>query len=88
MPCILLQIAIEDYAKWRPAFDRHKSMRQDQAGVTSERIYRNADDQKEVLVWLETADTNKTKEVSQSDEVKAFMKEAGVVGPPKVHVVP
>ncbi len=83
----MANIAVQgDYTKWRPVFDKYRPVR-DKAGVTSERVYRNADDPNEVVVWWEAADANKLLQVLGSDEVKGYMKEAGVVGPPKVHVV-
>jgi hypothetical protein len=88
MANIALQLTTSDYDKWRPVFDKYKSVRRDQAGVTSERVYRNADDPNQIMVWWEAPDANKVMQVLQSDEVRGYMKEAGVVGPPKVHVLP
>jgi hypothetical protein len=87
MANIVLQLSVSDFAKWRPVFDKYKSVRE-KAGVTSERVYFNADDPNQVMVWWETPDADKVMQVLQSDEVKGYMKEAGVVGPPKVHVIP
>jgi hypothetical protein len=87
MANIVLQLTVGDYAKWRPVFDKYKPLR-DKAGVTSERVYRNADDSNQVLVWWETSDANKVIQVFQSDEVQGHLKDAGVVGLPKVHVIP
>lgn len=84
---IAVQLTIGDYAKWRPVFDKYRPVR-DKAGVTSERVFRNAEDPNQVLVWWETPDTNKIMQVLQSDEVKGYMKEAGVTGPPKIYIVP
>jgi hypothetical protein len=44
------------------------------------RVYRNADDPKELIIGSETADA--------SQEIRSAMQEADVVGPPKVHVMP
>jgi hypothetical protein len=87
MANIAVQLTIGDYDKWRPVFDKFKSMRSDKAAITSEHVYRNADHRREVLLWFETTDAAKTREALQSEEVKGHMKEAGVVGPPKVHVI-
>jgi hypothetical protein len=87
MANIALQLTVADYAKWRPVFDKYRPVR-DKAGVTSEQVYRNADDPNQVIVWWEATDANKLLQVLGSDEVKSYMKEAGVVGPRKVHVVP
>jgi hypothetical protein len=84
---IAVQLSVGDYAKWRPVFDKYRPVR-DKAGVTSERVFRNADDPNQVMVWWETPDTTKVLQVLQSEEVKGYMKEAGVVAPPKIHVVP
>ena len=86
MPHMAVQLTIGDYAKWRPVFDKHKPLR-DKAGIKNTQVYRNADDPKEVIVWGETSDVAKAREALASQELKAAMKEAGVVGPPKVHVL-
>jgi hypothetical protein len=87
MANVAVQLTIGDYAKWRPVFDKHKSLR-DKAGVKSEHVYRNADNPKEIIIWIEAADVTKVRQAIQGDEIKAAMKEAGVEGPPKVHVIP
>jgi hypothetical protein len=87
MPMIAVQLTIGDYAKWRPVFDRHKPLR-DKAGAKNTRVYRDADDSKEVLVWSETLDFAQTREALASEEVRKVMREAGVIGPPRVHVIP
>jgi erythromycin esterase-like protein len=86
MPHMAVQLTIGDYAKWRPVFDKHKPLR-DKAGIKNTKVYRNADDPKEVIVWGETSDVAKAREALASQELKAAMKEAGVVGPPKIHVL-
>jgi len=86
MPHMAVQLTIGDYAKWRPVFDKHKPLR-DKAGIKNTHVYRNADDPKEVMVWGETSDVAKAREALASEELKAAMKEAGVVGPPKIHVL-
>jgi hypothetical protein len=56
-------------------------------GVTSERVFRNTDEPNQVLVRWEAPDANKLLETLKSDGVKNYMKEAGVVGPPRINVV-
>lgn len=51
MPALAVQLTIGDYAKWRPVFDKHKSLR-DKAGLTNTKVYRNADNPKELIVWV------------------------------------
>ena len=86
MPTLAVQLTIGDYAKWRPVFEKHRPLR-DKAGFTNVHIYRNADDAREVIIWGETSDVAKAREALAGQEIKDAMKEAGVVGPPKVHVI-
>ena len=86
MAMLAVQLTIEDYAKWRPIFDKHKPLR-DKANIKNVRVYRDSDNPKEVMVWGETTDAQKAREALASEEIKSAMKEAGVVGPPKVHVI-
>ena len=85
MPTLAAQITIGDYAKWRPVFDKNKI--RDKAGLTNVRVYRDADNPKELIIWSETADAAKARDALGSSEVRSAMQEAGVVGPPKIHVI-
>jgi hypothetical protein len=71
---------IGDYAKWRPVFDKYKSLR-DNAGLSNVRVYRNADDPKELIVWSDTSDVAKAREALGSEEIRNAMQEARVIGP-------
>jgi hypothetical protein len=86
MPTLAVQLAIGDYAKWRPVFDKHKPLR-DKAGLTNVRVYRDADNPSEVIVWGETSDVAKVREALGGQEIRSAMQEAGVVGPPRIHVI-
>jgi quinol monooxygenase YgiN len=86
MPTLAVQITIGDYAEWRPLFDKNKPLR-DRAGLRNVRVYRDADKPRDLIVWSETADPAKSREALSSPEVRNAMQEAGVVGPPKVHVL-
>ena len=86
MPTLATQITIGDYAEWRPIFDKHKPLR-DKAGLVNVRIYRDADNPKELIIWSKTTDAAKAREALNSQEIRSAMQEAGVVGPPKIHVI-
>ena len=86
MPTLAAQITIGDYAKWRPVLDKHKPLR-DKAGLMNVRIYRDADNPKELIIWSKTTDAAKAREALNSQEIRSAMQEAGVVGPPKIHVI-
>jgi hypothetical protein len=72
MPTLAVQLKIGDYAKWR---------------FTNTQVYRQADDANGVLIWTDVADVPKAREALAGQEIRSAMQEAGVVGPPKVHVV-
>jgi hypothetical protein len=69
MPTLAVQITIDDYAKWRPLFDKNKPLR-DRAGLRNVRVYRDADKPRELIVWSETADPAKSREALSSPEVR------------------
>ena len=70
MANIAVQLTIGDYDDWRPVFNKHKKMREEKAGIKSEQVYCDAENPTEVLLWFETTDAAKTREVIQSEEVK------------------
>jgi hypothetical protein len=86
MPTLAVQLKIGDYAKWRPVFDKHKALR-DKAGFTNTQIYRQADSANEVLIWSDVGDVAKAREALAGQEIRNAMQEAGVLGPPKIHVI-
>jgi quinol monooxygenase YgiN len=86
MPTLAAQITIGDSAKWRPVFDKNKHLR-DKAGLMNVRVYRDADNPKELIIWSETSDAAKAREALNGPEIRSAMQEAGVVGPPKIHVM-
>jgi hypothetical protein len=86
MPTLAAQLTIGDYAKWRPVFDKHKPLR-DKAGLTKVRVYSDADNLTELVVWSETSDVAKAREALNGPEIRSAMQEGGVVGPPRIHVI-
>jgi hypothetical protein len=60
----------------------------DKAGLYNVRIYRDTDSPDKVLVWSETQDVAKAREAVSSPDIQNVMKEAGVIGPPKINVIP
>ena len=78
MPTLAAQLTIGDYAKWRSVFDKHKPLR-DKAGLTKVRVYRDADNPTELVVWSETSDVAKAREALNGPEIRSAMQEGGVV---------
>lgn len=62
MPTLAVQLTIGDYTKWRSSFDNAAPL-SDKAGLKNVQVYRNADTPSSVLVWSETQDLAKVREV-------------------------
>ena len=87
MPMLVVQQTIGDYSKWRAGFDKAGPLR-DKAGIYNARVFRDADSPDKVLVLSETHDLTKARTALTDPELQKAMQEAGVIGPPKVHVIP
>ena len=86
MSKLVVELRIGDYAKWRSVFDKNKPLR-DTAGFKNIRIYRNADDANDVVLFGETSDMRKLRKALTAPELRTAMQKAGVVGQPMVHVI-
>jgi quinol monooxygenase YgiN len=78
MPTFAAQITIGDYAKWRPVFDKNKHLR-DKAGLMNVRVYRDADNPNELIIWSEASDAAKAREALNGPEIRGAMQEAGLL---------
>jgi hypothetical protein len=87
MAKIARQLTIGDYAKWRAGFDKAAPFRE-KAGMKNTQVYRDADNPTAVLIWSEVDDLAKARAILDSPAVRNAMREAGVVGDPKIHVIP
>jgi len=57
------------------------------AGLKNWRVYRDADSADKVLVWSEAQDLTKAREAILGPDIQKAMQEAGVIEPPRVHVI-
>jgi quinol monooxygenase YgiN len=87
MAKIATQITIGDYAKWRAGFDKAAPFRE-KAGMKNVQVYRDVDNPTDALVWSEVDDVARARAILDSPEMRNAMQEAGVVGAPKIHVIP
>ena len=84
MAYILVHHKIEEYNKWKSAFDDHSSTRAEH-GSTGGKIFRNADNPNDIFTLLEISSIEKGKEFAQSDSLKEAMQKAGVISMPEVY---
>ena len=86
MALMVIHHNVRDYAKWRPAYDAHESKRSG-AGITNGRVYRNAEDPNDLVVFLNVADVAKARAWASGEDLKTTMEKAGVLGAPAIHFI-
>ena len=80
---LTIHLKVKDYAAWRTGYDGGEKSRVS-AGITNGRVFRNAEDQNDVVILQDVADVAKARTWLGSDELKAAMQKNGVVGSPNV----
>jgi hypothetical protein len=68
----------------KTVYDAHLSARQ-KAGLREEHLFRNADDQNEVLLLFSVEDVDKAKLFTASDDLRQAIEKAGVSDKPDVY---
>ena len=85
MPRIAVHLMVADYAKWREGFDKGAAERA-KHGVTTTKVYRNADNGNEVVVTTDVTDAAKAIAGIRGNEIREAMKKSGVQGEPTIMV--
>lgn len=78
---LIIQHKVVSFAKWKPAYDSHDSIRRSY-GLTNYVIGRGLNDSNIAVVILKMADAGKAKELTSSQDIKDRMKMGGVIGIP------
>ena len=83
MAYILVQHSVEDFEKWKTAFDGHGSFRE-AAGSKGGIVLRSAEDSNHITTLLEWDSLENARAFAGSDALREAMQAAGVTGPPSV----
>jgi hypothetical protein len=83
MAHMLVRHRVQDFGKWKPAYDAHRPARA-AAGLTELNLWHNVDDANEIFLLFEASDVAKAKAFGTSAELKERMTAAGVVGAPDI----
>jgi hypothetical protein len=83
MTQMLIRHTVRDFAKWKPAYDAHRSARQ-AAGLKDLHLWRNVDNPNDVVLLFEVSDVSKAKAFAASPDLKQAMTNAGVTGAPDI----
>jgi predicted nucleic acid-binding protein len=74
---------VKDYAAWRASYDSSEKSRQS-AGITNGRVFRSVEDPNDVVVLQDVADEAQAHTWVDSDDLKAGMRNSGVIGSPSI----
>lgn len=80
----IVAFKVKDFEAWKVGFEAHADMRK-QAGIVGHEIMRGADDPKLVVVYAPATDAEKLQAFFASADLKAAMKNSGVVGKPTIY---
>jgi hypothetical protein len=83
---MIIKHKVSDFAKWKPAYDEHDSMRL-AYGMHNSVIGRGMEDTNMVLVALKVDDIAKAKEFAKDPSLKKAMQKGGVTGTPSISYV-
>lgn len=85
MATLFMSYEVEDFDRWRRAFDDHERMRTE-SGARSHRIFRDPDDDHRVTVVVEVEGSDNAKELLAAHESADLWKRSGVKGKPRTWV--
>ena len=86
MTTVLIKHQVQDYDKWKDAFDAFIDNRK-AGGEKTYHIYRTLNNLNNVVVVFEWDSAENAITFLQSDELKAAMQQAGVAGPPEINIM-
>lgn len=82
---VFVRHQVDDYAVWRRGYDAFESNRT-KLGVRGHAVYRGIDDGNDVTVWHDFDSLEAAKAFGSSTELKAAMKDAGVMVTPAIWI--
>ncbi len=85
MATIFVQNRVSDYDTWRPHYDADLELRE-AAGLSELGVFRKAGDENLLLQVWDADSVEGFNAMLSSEELKAKMQEAGVVGEPEVWI--
>ena len=77
---------VKDYNKWKDTFDLSLPIRK-MFGERSSYIFRDMDNPNNVSVLVEWKDIEKASEYAESEDLRASMRAAGVIGARKIYLL-
>ena len=84
MPYVLVRHKVEDYEKWRPAYDEHGATRKT-SGCKGTQVFRNAENPNEIVMLLEWDNLENARQLVQSEDLREAMQRSGVTDQPDIY---
>jgi hypothetical protein len=83
MAYVLVRHKVEDFAKWKPLYDGHATMRKKTA-LKDLYVFQDTNDPHNVFILFEAKDLAKAKEFTESADLRETMQKAGVIDRPDI----
>lgn len=83
MVTMFVRHKVEDYAKWKRAYDEFAPVRKEK-GVQGASVHRDPEDANTLVVVQRFEDLDAARAFGNSQELKSAMAKAGVSGPPTI----
>lgn len=84
IPYVLARHKVEDYARWKAAFDEGVAMRK-AGGEKSYRIFQTVEDPNNLVFLFEWDTLDNARKFLESEELQAAMQQSGVVDQPDTY---
>ena len=84
MTYVLVQVTVEDVAKWKAVFEEAVDLRKN-FGSMGVRAFSKADDPNQIIILGEYADKARAMQMFQSQEFREVTMRGGVKSPPEVN---
>jgi quinol monooxygenase YgiN len=86
MAVMIVKHLVKDFGVWKKGFESSTGLRKSN-GMVSETVFQDASDPNLIIVLLKWDSLERAKKFSQSDEIKASMEKAGLVGRPEFNLM-
>lgn len=86
LPGMIVRHMVEDYDKWRAAYDAFDSERRS-GGIVGDAVNQVLGNRNEVIVYHQAKDVDALRTLVNSPRLKEVMRNAGVVGQPEIQLV-
>lgn len=84
MTYMIVKHKIKDYDRWKPAFDKHASVRK-AGGSKGGRLFRNTDNPNDITIIWKWDTIENARKFANSPDLEKIMREAGVIGKPEIY---